>query len=465
MAEQFRPRTPHSIMRDLISKVVSRTELNDVTIGSSLYVVMQSIAYEVASMEARMAKLRNSFDLNIAAGADLDTRVAELPPVGISRQRQTVSSGAVLRITRNDGGVGELVIPENSIVARSSDNFQYYIPENVTIPDGETVANNVQIVAVNGGSNGNTTSFTIDTIITMPAGVGKVENVGPITNGYDRESDASLRNRALRYIRSLGRCQVDALTSLALNFIDSNGSTFRFANVFEDPENLGYSELIVDDGSGLRQFVKAGERTSGIVPPGGQDFIYHQFPAVDHITPNSIMIVRGGAAFTPPQEKIVSIPERGIVYFKDNYLQEGDEWSISSYDIYKGPIQELQKEVEGSTGIDGSISTGFRAAGTRVRVKPPVVKDISMTALIDVKPEYDINETKRNVKNVIEAYVANLGIGEPLYIADLVKTVMNQTSLWSIKLYNYNSDVLLENIYPGDQKTVLRTTAANINYK
>ena len=60
MAEQFKPRSPHAIMRDLLAKVVGRTKLNDVTVGSALYTVLQSMAYEVANIEGRMAGIRNS---------------------------------------------------------------------------------------------------------------------------------------------------------------------------------------------------------------------------------------------------------------------------------------------------------------------------------------------------------------------------------------------------------------------
>lgn len=466
MAEQFRPRTPHNIMQDLLAKVVGRTKLNDVTVGSALYTVLQSIAYEVASMEGRIARVRNSFDLNTAQGADLDTRVQELPPVGITRRVSSYSSGAVLKVVRGDNGVGELIIPARSLVSRGEDGFQYFLPEQVIIPDGDIVSQNIFVVADTAGSDGNCFAGAIDTIIDMPEGVFSVENTRPITNGADRESDQSLRNRALRYIRSLGRCQVDALVSLALNFIDSNGATFRFAEVFEDPENLGYSELIVDDGSGLAQFTKPGETTSATVPPGGQDFIYHQYPATEHITTNNINIIKAsGGVISPPADKIVSIPERGLVYFKDNYLEEGDVWQVYGYDVFRGPVQELQKEIEGSTDDDANISTGFRAAGTRVRVLPPIVRTVSFSILIDVKPEYDINEVKRNVKDVISVYFASLGLGEPVYIADLTKEVMNKTNIWSVKFYEYNTDTLLENIYPGNKKTVLRTTPSNINYK
>lgn len=466
MAEQFRPRTPHAIMRDMIAKVISRTDLNDITIGSSLYTLLQSMAYEVSNIEARMAKVRNSFDLNVAEGADLDVRVSELPPVGIQRRERTFASGAVLKITRSDGGVGELTIPRNSMISRSSDQFSYVVSEDVIIPDGQDVALNVHIVATTPGTVGNARSGLIDSIVTMPEGVARVENIGPLTNGVDRESDSSLRNRALRYVRSLGRCQVDALTSLALNFIDTRGSTFRFANVYEDPINLGYSELIVDDGSGLRQFEVAGSMTTGTVPPGGQDFIYHQYPATEPISTNQINIIKAsGGVISPPADKVVSIPERGIVHVTPGFLEEGDVWQIRNYNVFKGPIRELQREIEGSTDADGSINTGFRAAGTRVRVLPPIVREINFDVSIDVKPELEINNVKKDIKDTIEAYFAGLGIGEPLYVADLVKTIMNQNTVWSVKLYERNSSDLLENIYPGDSRTVLRATAENILYK
>lgn len=465
--QQFTPRTPHAIMRDLLSKVVGRTKLNDVTVGSALYTFLQSIAYEVANMEGRIAAVRNSFDLNTAQGADLDTRVAELPPVGIKRKNRTIASGAVLTIKRTNSD-GDFIIPIGSKVSRSDDKFQYTIPQQVTIPDGDIQIENVFIIADIGGVEGNCVSGKIDTVQDMPSGISSVEQTNAITNGTDRESDVSLRNRALRYIRSLGRCQVDALVSLALNFIDSNGSSFRFANVYEDPQYLGYSELIVDDGSGLRQFTKPGGRTTATVPPSGQDYVYMEYPVAseyDDIAFNIDKSANGAGVITLQEQDIIFLPERGLIYLKDaSILEPGDVWSVDNYNVFSGPVQELQKEIEGSTDDDGNISTGFRAAGTRVRVLPPTVKDLFFTISIDVKPEYDINDVKFNIKGIIENYVANLGIGEPLYIADLIKTIMNQANIYSIKIYQHNTTTLLEDTYPGNQRTVLRTSAAFINY-
>ena len=465
MAEQFKPRTPHAIMRDLLAKVVGRTKLNDVTVGSALYTLLQSMAYEVANIEGRIAGVRNSFDLNTATGSDLDVRVSELPPVGITRRTQSIATGSVLKLTRGDGGSGQLIVPKGARVGRSEDNFQYFLPEDVTIPDGTVVSANILVVADQGGTKGNCTSGKINIIVDMPSGISGVENVGAITNGLDRESDDSLRNRAMRYIRSLGRCQIDALVSLGLNFIGSNGETFRFANVFEDPVNLGYSELIVDDGSGLKSFNKPGELTTATVPTGGQDFIYHQYPAVEPITASQINIIKSAGVVSPQEHQIKSIPERGIIHILDDtLLVAGDVWQVNGYDVFRGPIEELQKEIEGSSDADGNTSTGFRAAGTRVRVLPPIVKEIFMSVSIDVKPEFDIKEVKRSIKEQIETYFSSLGIGEPLYIADLTKDVMLQSKVYSVKFFEYGTSTLLENIYPGNQKTVLRSSAANILY-
>jgi hypothetical protein len=205
--------------------------------------------------------------------------------------------------------------------------------------------------------------------------------------------------------------------------------------------------------------------TTATVPTGGQDFIYHQYPAVEPILASQINIIKSAGVVSPQEHQIKSIPERGIIHILDDTLLEaGDVWQVKGYEVFRGPIEELQKEIEGSTDIDGTITTGFRAAGTRVRVLPPIVKEIFMSVSIDVKPEYDINEVKRSVKEQIETYFSGLGIGEPLYIADLTKEIMLQSKVYSVKFFEYGTSTLLENIYPGNQKTVLRASAANILY-
>lgn len=75
----FAPKNQGTILRNLLSLVVNRTELNDVAPGSVLYTLMAGIANEIAATERRLSNIRDSFFLENVAGTELDERVAELP--------------------------------------------------------------------------------------------------------------------------------------------------------------------------------------------------------------------------------------------------------------------------------------------------------------------------------------------------------------------------------------------------
>ena len=459
----FTPRTNGQILREITAKVVARTDLNDVQVGSTMHILLQALATEVGNVEARMYNVRESFNLNSATGIDLDERVAELPPVGIARKQGARAAGAVLDIIITPQAE-DLLIPAGSRVNRSSDGTTYETALDYIVPAGDNDLTGVYIVCSTGGIIGNADAGDIDTVATMPTEVISVSNPLPLTNGIDEEDDDSLRDRALRYIRSLGRSQKEAIEFLGLNFIDSNGTSFKFAKVWEDPENLGYSELIVDDGSGLSNMAVPGVTYTDTVPAGGTDMLLHERPAVNPISAadGQLSIRRGGVPMIIPGSAYKSIPERGVIFFNDpNFLQEGDQWEISNYDVYKGAIAELQKEIEGNPNR-ASILTGFRAAGTRVKVEVPDVKFIGLSIGIYVATDANYPAVKTAVEKTTLKFINNLGIGVPLFPSQLAAAIQDATPVRGVELYKQGTTDKLEIIYPGSNRRVLRARASNI---
>jgi len=457
------PRTNGQILRELTSKVVARTDLNDVQVGSTLHIILQALATEIGNTEARMYNVRESFNINSATGIDLDERVADLPPVGISRKKSARAAGAVLKITIL-AQAQDLLIPAGSRVSRSSDGTTYETALDYIIPAGDDDIDGVYIVATTGGLIGNADAGNIDTIATMPSEVIKVENLQPLTNGIDEEEDNSLRDRALRYIRSLGRSQKEAIEFLGLNFIDSNGTSFKFAKVWENPEKLGYSELIVDDGSGLSNMAVPGTTYTDTVPAGGCDMIQHERPATDVIkaSEGQLTISRGGVPVLIGESSYTSIPERGLIFFNDpTFLQEGDVWSIQNYDVYRGAIAELQSEIEGNPNR-ASILTGFRAAGTRVKVEAPDVKYIGLSIGIYVATDANYPAVKTAVEKTTLNFINNLGIGVALYPSQLARAIQDASPVRGVELYVKNTTNKLGIIYPGSNRRVLRARAVDI---
>lgn len=460
----FTPRTSKAVLRDLQAKVLSRTKLSDINIGSTLHVLLNAVATEIANTESRLFEIREGFSLSNATGEELDQRCSELPPIGIVRKKDLAASGSVLTITRSNAVDLNLplVIPAGSTVSRSNNGVQYRTTQDAVILATATSVTEVPIVCTRTGDDGNCLEAEIDTVVNMPSSIVSVTNTLPLGNGLNRESDASLRARALRYVNSIGRVSKSSLEFLGTTYQGPDNSSFTFARVFEDPENPGVSELIVDDGTGLknnRSLLITGDDFT--VPVGGARFLTHERPATKEFSPDNINVTRSGERVDISENQFVSIPERGLIYFKPNVLQEGDVVSFSGFRKYTGLIAQLQEQIEGNIN-NGSIQTGFRAAGTRVRVLPPTITDVELDIKIIVQPQQDREVVKLAVQNAAVDYINSLDIGKELTSATLTTHLMITQPLGSCSIFIKGTNTLFQALYPASARHVLRTQSNKI---
>lgn len=455
----FAPKDQGTILRNLLSLVVNRTELNDVAPGSILYTLMAGISNEIAATERRLSDVRDSFFLENVSGTELDERVAELPLSGLSRRGESAASGAVLNITRDNTNINQqMIIASGAKVSSPTNGVSYTILQDVIFNIGETIVENIYIRADVAGVRGNVQSGRITQPLALPSDIISVTNTKPLSNGQLLESDTSLRRRASKYLESLARVQPSALEFLALSFEPSDGSKFSFASLFEDPDRPAYSELLVDDGSGLtvESVSRSGRPTTATVPASGQFLLYHEAPATEPLTGRNISVNRGGGVFTVNDDEVTSIPERGIIYLPENLLQPGDVWTIGDYNVFAGPIGELQAEIEGNTNSSARI-TGFRAAGCRVRVVPPEVQYIKFDIALAPDPNFDFSIIEYKAKQAALGYIATLGINDILYTSRLIDQILTVDGVVDVEILKSGQRTRLQNIYPVTKKTILRT--------
>ena len=461
----FVPRSSKKVLQDLQAKVLSRTKLSDINIGSTLHILLNAIATEIANTESRLFEIREGFSLSNATGEELDQRCSELPPIGISRKKNIAASGSVLKITRSSNVDlnNPLVIPAGSTVSRSSNGVQYRTTQDAVIAAAATTVDNVPVVASRPGDDGNCLEGEIDTVVNMPASVISVTNTSPIGNGLNKESDASLRQRALRYVNSIGRVSKSSLEYLGTTYKSSDNSSFTFAKVYEDPTIPGYSELVVDDGTGLRNVESLLQETAVYtVPAGGARFLTHQRPATRDFTTDNIIVTRNNARVNLREDEFVSLPERGLVYFKPGVLLEDDTVQFTGFRVYNGLIPQLQEQIEGNIN-NGSVQTGFRAAGTRVRVVPPTITDFEVDIRIIVQPQQDREVVQLSVKNAAVDYINSLDIGKEVTSSTLTTHLMVTQPLASCSIYIKGTNTLFEALYPNSAKHVLRTDSSKIS--
>lgn len=455
------PRDTRTLIQSMAARLIARTELTDLSEGSVLLHMIATVAEEMQLTELRLAQIRDSFLLESTSGALLDERASELPPNGMQRRGATFAQGAVVTLTRLDEAseaqiaAGEnypdpLTVPAGSIFTRTDDpSVLYRTTEDVTFAGsagaglpGEGTISNVYVRAQTQGEAGNCASSTITVVVSAPSQIIGVTN-STLSNGTPAETDEQLRQRMRTYLASLARCQPTALEHAALSFVSTTGARALYASLYESPTIRGYSELVVDDGSGLSGNVALGDTVSGTVPTHGQVVLYHQSPATEPIA--EIQVVRGATTllFQHAAHDYVSIPERGLVYFPEGTLQADDVWTIDGYEVYTGLVSELQQYVEGDTSrpVD---QPGWRAAGTRVRVRPAQTALLAFDVHVIPQSYVALSEVADEVRDASVAFIRGLAPGETFYTSQLIDVLLNNAKLVSVRIYEPSSSTFLE---------------------
>jgi hypothetical protein len=369
-----------------------------------------------------------------------------------------------LTLSFNPALSANLTINSDSTFTRSdAQNVIYTVVQAYTVPSG-TSSFNVTVEANQEGIAGNCASGLINTLLDAPSEITSVTNSLPFANGQEQETDTLLKRRALLYLKSLGRCQPSALEYSALSLPSTQGRLI-LASIYEDPNQAGYSELAVDDGSGL---LGDNQRDGAIYTAtagqtGGVRVFYHEAPAVE---PVRIGIVSNlGIAVPLPPSQYLSIPERGIIYINEGAISAGQTYRTLPYRVYTGLIAEVQNYIEGDTN-NPLVNAGFRACGTRVRVVPPTVKKLEFDMHLIPKSGYDLEVVTNQVLTAITQLTLDLRLGQPLYVAQIISAILDLGNVLSVKLYNYDQSdsqtpVVLDDIYPSGN-AVIRLGRSNI---
>lgn len=459
----YTPRTATTIRREIAARIVARGTADDIAEGSVLAHMIQTWAEELAGLEVRLARIRDSFFLDSAVGTDLDDRVSDLPPSGLTRLAASSASGGALTLTRTDTAL-PLLVPEGSTYGRTADSsLTYRQIADVNFLAGEATKDDVAVVCLTPGEVGNAPGGAIDRVASSPV-TGAVSTAA-ITNGQDEESDEALRARARAYLSSLTGTTPAALEHLGRSFTATDGSRAAFARIFEDPTTPGLCELLVDDGGGLLGYMRQGAPVTGTVPTGGPPVLWHETPSVEPI--EEILIARGGVVWELAADEYTSFPERGLVYVHEDIDAArqpvaGDTWAISKYNVFMGLPAELQALIEGSLS-EPLDNPGYRAAGVRVRVVAPLVFNVSLAVNVVPVAGRDFDAVTLDVETAVVEYLATLGPGETLFIARLIDRVMDNSDVLTVRFYASSADLTpADDIIPPSSRYVLRTDAGRI---
>lgn len=434
----YAPETQAVVLQRMVARTLAFSTLTDVSATSQFGAVLWPVAMELAAMDSKRATDRNSFYvLNPGISEpEFDQRLREFPG-GVARLPPSPASGPVLSVSRQD--TANTVTLNAGTTVRSTRNGQTYRVSQATVFNiGVGTVTGIPVVCTQAGTAGNCASGDIDTPDDMPDWVLSVTNLSGLFNGRNAETVEECQIRLANALAGLSRSQPAALEYRGTTFIASDGSRLRFAKYALDyAMGAGNGLLMVDDGTGLAGSQVAGAAISGTVPANGITLLYHEKPAtqpIDRITVNRAaggteVLYRSAGAFA-------SFPAQGIIYIPQGTLLPGDVWTVQNYAIYRGIVAELQQDLNGEV-TDGLNSPGWIAAGCNVRVVVPNIWYVELWLSVVPKAASTVSLTLLQEQVVAQtvAYIASLAPGEPLYIARLIDSVMNNANLLNIRFY------------------------------
>lgn len=465
----YRRKTTDEIYRRLASLVLARSRLTDLNEGSVVSHILTAVAMHGASTEIAVERLRDAFFMENLTGSSLDERARELPGGGVVRLGAISASGGVLSVVRENTDTEQrIAVGELSVENVETAGVLYRNVGEIVFPIGVQTVDNVTITAEIPGERGNASVNAVRRVINSRIPLLRVSNTQALSNGANAESDGDFLARIRLYISSLARCLPASLLFLGRSHLSESGERARFVSVWEDPARRGYSELVIDDGSGSAGGIRSGATSTGVVSANGVKVLRHEAPATAPI--DRILVTRGGDppfAVTAASGAFVSRHESGLVFVENGVLEEGDTWEISTngsgqqYQVYTGLVKSLQSEVEPNFSR-ATTQTGWRPAGGRTVVRPAVRQEVSFDVRIVPRDGITLATVSEQVKEAAIAFMQTLEPGRTLYVSNLIAALDGIADVLSVELYRTGTSTPLGNQSPLDHFRSLRTNASAI---
>lgn len=232
------PRTAEEVAAAIEEELQRLNSDQPVVVGTQNYAYIQSFSQTLSDQQEQgLADLYDAGYIADATGVELTKKANEL---GVER-RDAVAATGVVEFSRDTNATQDRVIPSGTRVATGGDDsIAYTTIEQTTIQQGTQTAK-ADIRCTETGPQGNVGANSITVMLESQPGVQSVTNPEPVgdpsytltngqtqlTSGADRESDASLRDRALDTVAIGGAGTAEAL-ELALE----NEEEIISANVF-----------------------------------------------------------------------------------------------------------------------------------------------------------------------------------------------------------------------------------------
>lgn len=435
---RYQPKSENDVLADLVSAVVARTDLSDVTTTGSLYGVLRALASELGEAHMSVSLLVQLFGIFTARGTDL-AQVARTIAPGLLAPGSARHSVGRVQFTRTAplAPATEFLAP--GTVCLSDTGLRFVTTAAAFASGFGLTTNEVSAVAAEPGEDSNIAAGAIRLIASGSSPFISATNTTPFTGGRSRESDDSFRTRLLNYVASLSRSTPEAFLGSILGATDlATGKVVQFVKVFEDPADRGNVIVYIDDGAGSAKELStpvAGEIVTAAAA-GGEEYLYLATGPICESEPLTVTSsIRG--ALTRGVDFWLN-PASRLLWFTPPLV--ATEAITAGYTPYMNLVATVQKIIDGDPR-DLENYPGLRAAGVVVRVQTPLVLTLPIAMRLTVDSSYDRVELRAQADDVTLRYVNSLGIGESFVLNELVQRVMEIAGVTDVAISAPTSNI------------------------
>ncbi|MFZ0271005.1 MAG: baseplate J/gp47 family protein [Acidobacteriaceae bacterium] len=246
-----------SLVQNMVTSAQARaTVALNLTIGSVLRAILESVAAVVLWLEAQIAYVLTITRLATSNGPDVDSFVNDF---GFERIAAVAATGQLT--FGRFSSTAQAVVPINAPVQSADGTQNFFVTLDASNPNysaslggyvlGTGISSiNVPSQAVTPGSAGNMLANTI-TVITSPiTGVDTVTNAAAFTNGLDAESDPAVKARFVLFINSLSKAIQTAIAFAIASSRQGLFFTLTENYAYNGAWQPGFFYAVVDDGTG-----------------------------------------------------------------------------------------------------------------------------------------------------------------------------------------------------------------------
>lgn len=247
-----------TIVRDAVTAAqASSSRYLDLTIGSILRAVFESVAAAALWLQGLIVQLLATTRASTATGADLDSWVADY---GMTPRLAAIAATGSVTFSRFTASQPALV-PVGQLLKTADGSQSFAVTIDTTNPaysaaqSGYTIAAGVSsvtvpVAAVTGGAAGNISAGQLTTIASPIAYVDTASNAAGFTNGSNAETDAQLRSRFVAYVASLSKATKAAVSYAISSAYPAASYTITENAQYPGTTDYGYFYVVADDGTG-----------------------------------------------------------------------------------------------------------------------------------------------------------------------------------------------------------------------